>query len=697
MNMINKDNGFDLNIRWRFPGGREYAFAFTAIFAFLIVIYAYSFQGTWQFDDQINIIENKNIYLKSLDWPDIQKTFYGIQGKKIDRPLSYFSLALNYYFDGLNVVGYHIVNFIIHYLSSIFLFLFIYNTLNLPTLRERYGSTSYGIALLAAVFWATSPLQVTAVTYIVQRMASMAGLFYIMAMYFYLKGRMADQPWKYVIYGGLCVLSAALSFGTKENAVLLPVSIWLYDLLLIQGATRENVIKNLKIFAPVAIIILAVGLWYVDIASILSGTAYKNRPFTLIERLLTQPRVIIFYIMLLLYPISSRLTLIHDIELSTSLISPWSTLPAIAVIAMLLALAGYIARKRPLIAFCIFFYFLNHVIESTFLPLEMIYEHRNYIPSMFFFVPVAIVMIQVIDYFSYKKVIQFIMAAVFIFLLSAQGHTVVMRNALFAHPLLLWTDNVEKTPTLSRPYNNLGAAYTNLGFYDKAYELYSKARSLNRQTNLLNRGINLYNLGMYHLNVKREYDKALGLFKSAMDAYPGYRPAYNKTALCFIRKGDMVEAESMLVAALALWPDDADFHHTLGFLLLKVGENDQAAKQAQLALLLNPDLSHAFCVLGEVARRKGNFGLATFYWKKYLEKDPDDLEGNLALVELYARQNNRDELSRTIGKLLLLKGSKGWHEIIDQLTKETKTLIYTPIQEEIVSILKVNFNDQLRR
>ena len=668
--MITKDNGFDLNIRWPFPDGRRYAFTFIALFVFLIIIYGNSFHCAWQFDDKPNIVENKHIFLKTLDWPDIKKTFYAPREDNISRPLSYLSFALNYYFDELNVFGYHLVNFIIHYLSSVFLFLFIYNSLKLPAVRERYGPASYGIALMATFFWATSPVQVTAVTYIVQRMASMGGLFYIMAMYFYLKGRTANRQQEYLLFGTLCVLSAMSGFLTKENIAMLPVSIWLYDLLLIQGVTRENIKKNLKIAVPVVLIVFCIGLFYTDFSSLLTG--YKNRPFTLTERLLTEPRIIIFYITILLYPISSRLTLIHDIEISSSFLTPWSTLPAIAVIIILIALAVYIARKRPLISFCILFFFLNHVIESSFLPLELIYEHRNYIPSMFFFVPIVIFMLYVINYFSYKKMIQFTMVAVFIFLLAAQGHTVFVRNGIFKHPLLLWSDNVEKTPTLSRPYNNLGAAYWNLGFYDEAYEAYSRALSLNRQTNLSNLGVNLYNLGMYHLYITGEYDKAAKYFKAALKTYPAYLLASQGLAISFMYKGKILKAKRILIDALSSWPDSANLHHTLGFALLKEEKYDDALKEVTLSLSLNPDFSNALCVIAEVHRRKGNYRLAISYWKKYLEKKPEDLEGNLALIELYSREGNKDDLSQTIGKLMRMKGSKGWREFIEQHLRITK-------------------------
>ncbi len=355
--MLTKEDGFELPFHWNFPDANKYAFAFIALFVFLLVIYANSFQGAFQFDDKINIVENKNIFLESLDWTQIKGTFYGVDGRQINRPLAFLTFGLNFYIHKLDVFGYHIVNFAIHYLAAVFLFLFIFRTLNLPKLRQDYGHISYSIALLSAILWAASPVQVTAVTYIVQRMASMAGLFYILSMFFYLKGRTADKTWRIILYWVLCIVSALMSFGSKENAVLLPISIWLYDLFLIQGVTRENLIKNVKILAPLVFVFAVIGFWYVDIEHYLSGDAYAHRPFTLAERLLTEPRIIVFYVTLLLYPVSSRLTLIHDIQVSTSLFSPWSTLPAIVLILFFLVVAVYLSRKRPFLSFCILFFF----------------------------------------------------------------------------------------------------------------------------------------------------------------------------------------------------------------------------------------------------------------------------------------------------------------------------------------------------
>lgn len=690
--MLTKENGFELPFHCKFPDANKYAFTFIALFLFLIIIYSNSFQGQFVFDDTPNIVGNNNVHLGSLDWPNIQKTFHGMEIHKISRPFSYFSLALNYYFGGLNVFGYHLVNFIIHYLAAIFLFLFIYNALKLPALREHYGQTNYGIALLATVFWATSPLQVTAVTYIVQRMASMSGLFYIMSMYFYLKGRTAEKTWNQVILWSLCLLSAFFSFGSKENAILLPFSIWLFDLLLIQGATLENLTRNLKIFVPVTLVVVAVSLWYVNIGSILSGSAYDHRPFTLTERLLTQTRIIVFYISLLIYPVDSHLTLIHDIELSTSFLTPWTTLPAIALILGLLALALYLVRQSPFISFAILFYFLNHAVESTFIPLELIYEHRNYIPSMFFFVPAVIAIVHVLDYFSYKKLLQFTVVGVVTFLIFAQGHTVHERNTLFAHPLLLWTDNAIKTSNLSRPWNNLGYEYWKLEQYEEAYECFSRSVAIDRHSNLSNRAFGLYSLGRYYRTVvKGQEDLALNFLSQAMEANPEFWPSYREAVLCLIQKGEMAKAEKKLAVALSQWPNISALHYIHGLLLLKTGEYDRAINEARQTLFLNPNHHEALTVLGEAYRRKGNTRMSTLYWERFIEEHPDNLQGNLTLIELYANQNSNDKLSRIIGNVMILKGSQTWAEFIDAYLNDADPVAYSPHPEDLIRIFRNAF------
>ena len=213
-----------------------------------------------------------------------------------------------------------LVNSLVHFISAVFLFLFLHQTMRLPSISKRYETDSYSIALLATVFWASNPVQTQAITYVVQRMASMGAMFYIMAMYFYLKARISTKnSSKVLLYLGL-VLSSLLSFGCKENTITLPLSLLLYEILLIQGLSlvewfRNNIKTSIGCIIIITIIIISYLLICQkgELTSFLRG--YGIRPFSMEERLLTQPRVILFYISLLLYPVSTRLCINHDISI----------------------------------------------------------------------------------------------------------------------------------------------------------------------------------------------------------------------------------------------------------------------------------------------------------------------------------------------------------------------------------------------
>jgi len=211
----------------------------------------------------------------------------------------------------------------------------------------------------------------------------------------------------------------------------------------------------------------------------------------------------------------------------------------------------------------------------------------------------------------------------------------------------------------------------------------------------MNRAIEPYNLGTYHLNVTEDYDRALSYFKLSIAANPEYSSAYGAAAECFIRKGDLVEAGKRIEAALSRWPRKAPFHHTMSFVLLKAGDYDGAIKEAQVALSLDPEMFRTLGILGEAFRLKGKIASAANYWERYLQTNPDFLEGNLALIELYARQNRKDDLSRTIGRVMVLKGSKSWASMISQLNKKAYAMAYTPVPEKIIGIVRVHLKSAI--
>jgi len=352
------------------------------------------------------------------------------------------------------------------------------------------------------------------------------------------------------------------------------------------------------------------------------------------------------------------------------MLTPWSTLPSIALIALLLVFAATISRKKPLVSFCIFFFFLNHVIEGSLIPLELIYEHRNYIPSFFFFVSVAIGMLWVIDYFSYKKVLQFTIAAVFTFMLFAQGHTVFIRNSLFINPIQLWTDNIKKAPNLSRPHGNLGSYLSRNGDWISATKQYTLALELRNFINFNNEPemyhANLakcyLNLGQEHLAIQ-ECEKFLIIGKKQINA-----ETCNTMAVALVSDGKLVRSNTFIHYALTLEPENENYLNNQAFIFLKMGKVHESIETARKILLTKPDFDKPLAVLGEAYLLKGNYQMAQHFWQRYAELHPEDITTICALIEIYEKTKQEDLLIKSVYKLLHVTSDKGIEKYLEEIT-----------------------------
>jgi tetratricopeptide (TPR) repeat protein len=678
--MLTSANGFTVPWRFRCFSDREAIFAIVALFIMLLIIYSNSFQGDWHFDDQHNILDNRNVHLQSLSWQDLRKTFFGIavesEGSHVTRPLSYLSFGLNYFFGGTEVFGYHVVNFVIHFATAVFLFLLIRTTLALPTMKERYGSVAYPVALLSTFLWATSPLHVHAVTIIVQRMAGLAGLAYVASLYFYVRARTTNKGRCRIAFCILCGACAFSAFSTKENTAVLPIALLLYDLFFIQGISAASARRTLKwAILPIAVFIW-LALFYSDFSA--ERAVYESgvRPFTPMERLLTQGRVLFFYVSLLLYPLPSRLTLLHDIDISRTIFDPLTTFAAIVGILLCLLFAILKAKKYPLLSFAILFFFLNHLIEGTIIPLELIFEHRNYIPSMLFFVPVAILMVRCLDYFSYRKGFQYFMAGGFALLLAFQGHTTFVRNDVVRSDVHLWLDNVRKSPGLSRPHINLARHYYEAGMYEQAYVELKAAEDLNRDTNLRQIGLASYNLGVYYLDQTKDIDRAEQQFLKALERFPGLPSAIVGLATVNLKKGDIEKALLLMQELAPRHSNDVEVINLYALVLLKKGNAQGALKAAARSMKLKWGDPQPWEISGEAWRKLGQWERAAQCWEEALRMNPANPRAQLALVELYDRMKDDPALNRMVARCLALKGEQSPEEWLAGLARNNDVSAY---------------------
>jgi tetratricopeptide (TPR) repeat protein len=253
-------------------------------------------------------------------------------------------------------------------------------------------------ALLGAAFWLLHPLWISTTLYIVQREAMLPATFTLLGLVLWLQGRSALTQGKIpsglvqIMLGlGVCTLLAILC---KANGALLPVFALVIEHTILRQAESENSCNSynraMQLFAWLPAALISLYLTWEGVHGLLFGIS-SLRPWTMGQRLLTEPRVLMDYLTLLWAPRPFTAGLFNDqIHASTSLWAPITTLPALCTVAGLIAIALRLRKQRSALAAAILFYLVGQSLESSTIPLELYFEHRNYLPAMLMFWPLAL-------------------------------------------------------------------------------------------------------------------------------------------------------------------------------------------------------------------------------------------------------------------------------------------------------------------
>jgi tetratricopeptide (TPR) repeat protein len=381
------------------------------------------------------------------------------------------SFALNHIASGYELRGFHLVNIAIHILSGVLVYFLARRIVRLAGGLRGQPEVPGGeaavatLSALTALLFVAHPVQTQAVTYIVQRMTSMAGMFYLLALLLYIAGRerRAGRARAGLWIG--CAASGLLAFGSKQTAAPLPVAILLVEWFFFRDLSAAWLRRSLRWAVPAAVALLAFALLYLRAGWALGYGAYD---FTLAERLFTQLRVVVFYLGLLAFPHPSRLNLLHDISTSHSLVDPISTLLSASLLATLAALAVVLARRERLLSFSILWFFLHLAVESTAIPIEMVYEHRLYLPM--FGVSLAVVWL-LFRIGGRRREIAAGAAVAMIALLALGTYA---RNETWRSATGFWADVAAKSPGNTRAVYNLGVAFARAGRDAEATRAYEE-------------------------------------------------------------------------------------------------------------------------------------------------------------------------------------------------------------------------------
>jgi tetratricopeptide (TPR) repeat protein len=384
-----------MNVRWR-SNSLLVASSFGLVLTLTWLAYRPGLSGGFLFDDFINLPVLG--YYGSVDnWKAFWLYVTSGSADPTGRPLALLSFLIDANDWPADPYAFKRTGVLLHMLNGALL---TWLLVKLGRASGRAEATAAAAAVLGAALWLLHPLMLSTTLYIVQRETVLAGTFVLLGLLGYVGGR------ELALRGamaGVWLSAVSIVAGTllailcKANGALLPALALVTEIVLLAPARPFDRSSKRRGFALVHRVLLV--LPSILLGAYLAWKTYSGfvdgmpsiRAWTLGERLLTESRILIDYLGLLWLPRAFSAGLFNDhVSVSTGLFSPWTTSVSTLAIGALLAGAWRLRKRHPAPALAILFFFIGHLLESTVVPLELYFEHRNYLPAALMFWPLAL-------------------------------------------------------------------------------------------------------------------------------------------------------------------------------------------------------------------------------------------------------------------------------------------------------------------
>lgn len=557
------------------------------------LIYCNTIHYPFAFDDRGVIVDSK--YIKS------NEPFANVFQQ---RYLGIISFALNYKINKLDTFGYHLVNILIHLLNAFLIYL-IFRELAILSRHKIFAENNSLIAFLIALLFLVHPIQTQAVTYIVQRFTSLAALFTYLSLWCFIKFRQSI-PVKYSYYV-VSLLSALCAYKTKENTATLPLLLAVVELLFFRNSSDTRKRRVLYLI-PFLLLTLVIPLSFIHInksIAYLMGEVkektYETRTVTRMEYLLTEQKVIVTYMRLLIFPVKQSVD--YYFLLSHSLFEA-KTLFSFIFLIFLFIYALSVTRKYTLFAFGILWFFIFLLVESSVIPItDVIFEHRIYLSSAGFIAALVSIL-----FYLFGQSKRTLAVSIIIIIAIILSFATFKRNEVWKDGISLWRDAASKYPLNLRCHLNYGCALAESERFDDAIQELELVFRLDPDN------INYYYI-KGHTNLAFSYlrkgmtDLALKEYNIALQIEPGSPKNYGFLASIYMEKGDLNEALRILQKGKSI--DDTDS-------------------------MINGMLGDIYC-------QQGDLDTGLNFFTKALEKEPDFLNGHLYLAFCYLKHNRMND------------------------------------------------------
>jgi tetratricopeptide (TPR) repeat protein len=598
------------------------------IIASILIAYSSSINGTWAMDD---VVVSKPVGI------------HDIQDLLSFRKVTSATFLLNQAIAPFNPASFRLFNIVIHILNTILVYILTLKTFRSRTkISEPVGEINrdpghkpalfadhalYGACISSTIF-ALHPININAVAYIVQRMASLATLFVLLALLSYIAAHQSKNLYKTVIYYALSGISVVLGIFSKENAVMAIPLIFLYDYVFLSAFSKQKTRKMIIAVVVIGLLSFGFATFFLKLHSkIFEITGFFLHPsqplpwkdwmsidvsWTAFEHILSAFRVLARYLFLLLFPFPRFF------------VFDWWGFPvshgSMILVISLVIFSLFKLKRYPFISFGILWYFLAISLES-FLALgtDLYYEHRNYLPLAGLSIGIAGQTMV-----SFKGMINSRSAWITVIIIcSTLGSLTFARNFVWKDSVTLWGDTLEKNPSNLRAIMAMGNAFLKMNNMKGAERYYREAvriSSNDRKLYYLNESF--YSLGMLYL-MNRELQQAKELINKFSHRIESYKPRI----LTGFYKSLSSDADGALEEYRSIAPETKGIDRVVVLTLMgdayrDKGMWDRALEKYREAVSLDPGFSSAYYGIGASHLGKRDIQQARHYINKALYIDP---------------------------------------------------------------------------
>jgi tetratricopeptide (TPR) repeat protein len=635
----------------------------------IALCYMNSVNGTWAMDDTV---VNKHVEMADL----LEMTGF--------RKVTYFSFLLNSLVAPLTPASFRIINILIHIINSLLVYMLAFRLVGTMFSNGESGAWKHNgdsgqperderafyAALLSGIVFALHPININAVAYIVQRMASLSTLFVLVSLHCYISATRAAGITKTAVLYVCSGLFIIVGIFAKENAVMTIPLILLCDYLLLSRGSRASFLRRVSIITVIGVIAMGLAYYLLELEYAITtltehiynfnapmeeaGWMAKDVYWTPLQHILTEFRVLSRYILLILLPLPGFL--VFDwwgFPVSETLTDPATTLFALLLLLSLLMLSLFSMKRLRLLSFGILWYLIAVSLESfVAIGSDLYFEHRNYLPLTGLIA--GLTGQAVISLGSRVNARSAWTSALILCLIL--GSLTFTRNSVWKDSVTLWSDTLAKSPSNLRAMIAMGNSYLAVSDLDNAETYYSRVvetSSRDRRLHFLNDSI--YSLGMMFL-LQGRLDEAGELITKFDRTVVSYKPRILEgflKALSNNLEGAMKDYRDVLNVAEGI--DKVVVLTLMGDAYREKGLTAASIRHYNEAIDLHPGFSAAYYGIAVLHLKRGDIDRADDYLRKTLAIDPNHTLALSDTAEVMLLRNSDPEEALLIAEQAISK------------------------------------------